>query len=102
MQYRCIVHNNDVAEGEINTNIQFFANDKLCNIPSGKEVVLSETAYNNLKNCIQKRRRINEKGEEEVYEYTRFPVILLETIYSEKEKEKLRQQELQNEELITA
>ena len=88
-QYGVLVYNNDVGEGETNPPIQFWANSNWVNIPSGKRVIISETAMENLKNCVQMRPVPGtyelDKPPKKV-PYTRFPMTILRVIYSEKEK----------------
>lgn len=91
MKYRCVVQNNDVAEGD-RVDIQFHANDKLMQIKPNEKVDLSETVYNILKNNVQ----IRYDAERKPYEFRRFPVTLIEKIpENEEDKELLELEELE-------
>jgi hypothetical protein len=80
-KYKVIVHNKDVPEGEDNTNIQFFANDKLVNIKEGEPTIISEAAYNNLVDAQQERWKWNKATEtNDKYIYKRHAVTLIEEI----------------------
>jgi hypothetical protein len=90
--YEVVVHNKDVAEGAPDY-IDFFANDKRVIIKPGLNVLLSNTAYENLtKRCIQKRYRLtieNNENKLESYNYRRFPVVLIKEFeLTEEEREK--------------
>jgi membrane-bound lytic murein transglycosylase len=78
--YEVVVHNKDVSDDEYD-DIMFFANDKLVHIKPGENIIISQTAYENLsQRCIQVRHKPRKEFSDkplEKYNYHRFPVVKL-------------------------
>jgi hypothetical protein len=87
-RYKVVVHNRDAVEEEKGLPIQFNVNGMRVSIMPGKEVEISETTLENLRRAIIEKPVYDDKGEivpgkKEPFE--RFPVIVIDTIYTDKE-----------------
>jgi hypothetical protein len=100
-QYKVVIHSNEQAEEEVGMPIQFFANDKKISFIPGKELIISETALENLRDRAVREKFLIKDGQitDEKILIQRYPVTVIEIIYSEDEKEEMIMKSLREEEL---
>jgi hypothetical protein len=90
-QYRVVIHSNEQAEEEVGMPIQFFANKKKVSFIPGQEIIISETALENLRDRAVREKFVIKDGQvtDEKIKVQRYPVTVIETIYSKEEKESM-------------
>lgn len=80
-KYKVVIQNVDATEDSDTKNIQFFAGGKLCNFPENTPVIISEHAYQNLKDTVQVRYKWDPDLQKMIpYNYKRYPMTLMEVI----------------------
>jgi hypothetical protein len=90
-KYRVIIHPREMAEEESNLPFSFNVNDRTVTFVPGEEIVISETALENLKKRAIYEKSVVKDGEivgKKMVE--RYQTTVLETIYSDEEKEAMK------------
>jgi hypothetical protein len=91
-QYRVVIHPREMAVEESNLPFSFHVNKKTVTFIPGEEIIISETALENLKKRAVYEQAVIKNGElvgKKTVE--RFQTTVLETIYSKEEKEAMKE-----------